>query len=591
MFKKPFVVGILIAILGSCTERPTHTNHSKTLTGIMDDLVSRFYEQFDKPTLDTISESFIRSYLTEEEKQVMATQYWVIRVNVPVTVSLMRDKDQKTVPFWLEESGFNRTDLQIKNTHSTYEVWQKDFSAGEINLGINGFDKHRPVYFISLAPKDASDLLEIEPVFPETQHIEPLEVGAFTYHDWDGLTLTEVPQEMKGQSLLTTIRGRAREAHLIGAFRTTDFPSSGDPDQIMLTWSGDTQNAVDIQWRTNPSVKEGLVRYWKVGSTDTLTQTANASLMEDRLLENDRYIHRFTTTLQELTPATHYSYQVGSVETGWSNPESFQTAGEKNAPFSFIWFGDVHNTDQWGDLIHQADQRHQDNRFYIIAGDLVNTGLHRDDWDQLFGFAGKTIARRPLMTVPGNHDSQDGLGAWMFEDMFSYPDNGPEELPSGRSYYFTYQNALYIMLDATLPLSKQSAWMEQVLKNNPADWKFVVTHFPPYNAVEPYEDIIAEWVPIFDRYEVDMVMGGHFHYYMRSKPLINSKINSDKGTRYVISIGTKGKNKEAEKGSYAEVQFAAEFLYQYMEIQGKTLRYTVYDLDGTIRDQFTLTKD
>ncbi|WP_228690724.1 metallophosphoesterase family protein [Lunatimonas sp.] len=559
----------------------------------MDDLVSRFYEQFEKPTLDTISESFIRSYLTDDEKQVMATQYWVLRVNVPVTVSLMRDSDQKTIPFWLEESGFTRTEMRVKNTHSTYEVWQKDFPKGEINLGINGFDKHRPVYFISLAPKNVSDQLEIEPVFPENQHIETLDVGAFTYHDWSGLTLTEVPQEMKGKPMLTTIRGRAREAHLIGAFRATDFPSSTVPDQVTLTWSGNPRNSIDIQWRTHASVEASGVRYWKEGSTDTLTQTAEAALMEDRLLENDRYIHRFTAKIQNLQPATRYMYQVGSPETSWTNPENFQTSDEKNAPFSFVWFGDVHNTDQWGDLIHQADQRHKDNRFYIIAGDLVNTGLHRDDWDQLFGYAGKTIARRPLMTVPGNHDSQDGLGAWMFEDMFSYPENGPAELPSGRSYYFTYHNALYIMLDATLPLSKQSGWMEQVLKDNPADWKFVVTHFPPYNAVEPYEDIISQWVPLFDQYEVDMVMGGHFHYYMRSKPLINSEAstNPKKGTRYVISIGTKGKNKEAEKGSYAEVQFAAEFLYQYMEIDGRNVRYTVYDLSGNIRDQFTLTKD
>ncbi|MEZ4904972.1 MAG: hypothetical protein R2822_26070 [Spirosomataceae bacterium] len=51
-----------------------------------------------------------------------------------------------------------------------------------------------------------------------------MKVGAFTYHDWDDLTLSEVPVSLQGQILFSTIRGRAREAHLIGAFRQTSTP-------------------------------------------------------------------------------------------------------------------------------------------------------------------------------------------------------------------------------------------------------------------------------------------------------------------------------------------------------------------------------
>ncbi|WP_158855853.1 purple acid phosphatase family protein [Lunatibacter salilacus] len=562
------------------------------LSGTMDDLVTRFYESFEKPTLDTISDAFIHEYISPSEKEVLSTRYWNFEVDVPVTVSIMRDKDQQTIPFWLAPSGFEKTALTVKNSHSTYEVWQKKFNQGSVDLGINGFDKHRPVYFVGVAPQNERDEVTITPIFPENQHIETFDVGAFTYHDWDGLTLTEVPDQLKGHQLLTTIRGRAREAHLIGAFRNSDFPSSTSPDQVMLTWSGEPSTTVDIQWRTAPEIQSSQVRYWKAENSDTLTQSGNAKIMEDRLLENDRYIQRYTANLSGLTPGTTYQYQVGSDQGVWTDAETFKTAAQSPSPFSFVWFGDVHNTDTWGDLIHQADEKHPDNSFYIIAGDLVNTGLHRDDWDQLFGYAGKTISRRPLMAVPGNHDSQDGLGAWMYEDMFSFPDNGPDGFNPERTYSFTYQNALYLMLDATLPNAPQTAWMEKVLQENTSDWVFVVTHFPPYNAVEPYETLIEEWVPVFDKYSVDMVMGGHFHYYMRSKPLVDSKISSDPsvGTRYVISIGTKGKNKEAPKGEYADVQFEAEFLYQHMEIDGKKLRYTSYNLDGEVVDQFSIEK-
>src|SRR5690606_34571587 len=112
----------------------------------------------------------------------------------------------------------------------TYEVWQKSFPAGEVGLGINGFDKHRPVYFVGVAPKHSGDAVNITPILPQKQLVTVLDTGAFTYHDWDGLVLTEVPEALKGQYLLPTIRGRAREAHLIGAFRRTEFPSTETPD-------------------------------------------------------------------------------------------------------------------------------------------------------------------------------------------------------------------------------------------------------------------------------------------------------------------------------------------------------------------------
>ncbi len=558
----------------------------------MDDIVTRLYEDFQKDQLDTISHSFVMEYISPKEKNVLAHQYWVFDVNTPVTVSVIRDKDQQITPFWLEERGFSLTDLEVKNRHSTYEVWQKDFPSGRVNLGINGFDKHRPVYLVAIAPQNREDNLQIDPVFPENQHIEELKVGALTYHDWSELTLDKVPEALQGQKLLTTVRGRAREAHLVGAFRNTSFPSSSKPDQILLTWSSDPSSTMDIQWRTHVTITESMVKYWPKGSTDTLTQEGQRLLMEDRMLQNDRYIHRFTAQLKELKPKTTYEYIVTTGEGGSSQLESFSTAPEEDDPFSFIWFGDVHNTKEWGDLMEKANQTHQDHALHIIAGDLVNTGLHRDDWDELFAFGGRAFAQKPLLAVPGNHDSQDGLGAWMYEDLLSFPENGPEGMPKGRTFSFTYHNTLFIMVDGTLKIKEQTAWLEELLENSQEDWKILTIHFPPFNAVEPYEHIIDEWAPLFQKHQVDFVLSGHFHYYMRSKPMLGREISDDptKGTYYMISIGTKGKNEGAAKGYYAQVQFPASFLYQKVRIDGKSLSFDTFNLEGEIVDSFSLKK-
>ena len=73
--------------------------------------------------------------LTDGEKQVLATRYWMFDVNVPVVVSLMRHTDQPVIPFWLEPAGFIKTEMRVKNEEYTYEVWQKEFEAGRIKSG------------------------------------------------------------------------------------------------------------------------------------------------------------------------------------------------------------------------------------------------------------------------------------------------------------------------------------------------------------------------------------------------------------------------------------------------------------------------
>lgn len=594
MQKKRFVgiallLGALFGGMSSCTPRP---EKELTIKEVVDGLVTRIYETYTPEQMDTLSHEFVLSMLNDRERHALATRYWVFDVNVPVRVSLMRHIDQAVVPFWLQESGFVKTDFVVKNENYTYEVWQKDFPMGEVNLGINGFDKHRPVYFVSIQPQSPDDSVVIKPVIPAQQHFEIMDRGAFTYHDWDGLKLTEVPVELQGGVLLTTIRGRAREAHLVNAFRDTPFPSSEQADQVVLTLSGDPSSTRDVQWRTNVKFDEGHLQFWKEGSNDTLEKNSSVFLMEDRLLRNDRYVHRHTVQLRDLEPGSKYYYRVGNRFSGWSKTYSFQTLPRHTDHFSFIWFGDTHNSPIFGEMAQKTLERHPDIHFYQIAGDLVSTGLHRDDWDKLFGYTGDVFAQKTLLTIPGNHDNQDGLGAWMYKEMFSYPENGPEGIPSEMTYAYEYGNALFLMIDATQPIEAQTAWIEKQLSNTKATWKFAMFHFPPYNFVEPYPEIINAWGPLFDQYHVDMVMSGHMHYYLRTKPIYGDQVVGDfaKGTVYTMSISIGGKQKEWPKEDYAVIRYPGGPLYQHITIDRNTLHYKCYDPEGNIKDELSITK-
>lgn len=561
---------------------------------VVDKAVTRLYETHKSEQLDTISQAYILQFLTESEKEVLATQYLTFDVDVPAVVSLMRDQNQKVIPFWLNGSGFQKTTLVVKNEEYTYEVWQKAVQPGTVQLGINGFDKHRPVYFISVGPQKPGDKLTITNVYPASQTLDTLRVGAFTYHDWSDLTLTEVPESLRGQMLFQTIRGRAREAHLVGAFRKTVAPSQKRPDQVLLTWSDDPATTQAIQWRTAPSVEDGWVQYWKTGTTDTLSKQATAFRMEDRLLQNDRYINRFTAQLSGLKAGTAYGYRVGSKTGSWSVPATFRTQSATADGFSFIWFGDTHKSPDWGAMARKTLERHPDVAFYSIAGDLVSTGLHRDEWDELWQHSGEIFRYKPLMPIPGNHDSQDGLGAWMYQEMFSLPQNGPARsvVPAEQTYAFTYQNALFLMIDATSPIEAQTAWIKEQLARSKADWKFAFFHFPPYNFEEDYRDIRREWCRLFDEYHVDMVMSGHVHYYQRTKPMFAEKpvASSAKGTIYTISIGIPSEHEVWPDADYAQVRYKSGPFYQHMTINGKTLIYTAYDKDGHVVDDLKIVK-
>lgn len=582
-----------VAGLLSCKSTANFPTTVPTVENVMDGAVTRLYDKLTPAQLDTVSQPYLLNFLDETEKNSLATQYWTFDVNVPVVVSLMRHQDQKVVPFWLEKSGFKKTSLLVKNEEYTYEVWQKKYDKGRVELGVNGFDKHRPVYFLSVGPQKDGDKVEITNVFPENQTFAETKVGAFTYHDWDDLVLTEVPNELAGEILFQTIRGRAREAHMVGAFRQTPYPSSTKPDQVLLTWSNDPATSVSIQWRTQPMVASSQVQYWSAASADTLKTAAEVFKMEDRLLRNDRYIHRFTAKLSGLTPATTYYYRVGSPEKGWSEVASFKTQATSPEAFSFIWFGDTHKSPDWGNMARQTLTRHPEVSFYSIIGDLVSTGLNRDEWDEFFHHSGSIFSQKPLMPIPGNHDSQDGLGAAMYQNTFDLPTNGPDKLPSERTYAFQYQNAQFLMIDGTFPIDAQTKWIEQQLANSKAKWKFVMVHFPPYNFEEDYAQIRKEWGVLFDKYHVDMVMSGHVHYYMRSKPMRAERAveSPAQGTIYTISISIPSKHTYWPEEPYAAARFQSGPVYQHLKIDNNQLIYRCLDTNGKVKDELKITKE
>ncbi len=584
-----------IALLGAvalalifCAQKQTISE--KSVKDVMDDVISRIYSTMDSETIESIDQEKAMKLFDDGELEVLATRHWVFNANVPVVVSVMRSTRQQIMPFWLEPSGFRKTGFTIKNEQNTYEVWQKSFNKGTVGLGINGFENFSYHYFVSVAPQNPEDKLELSGFIPENQIVSTLDNGNTVYQDWTELVTMDVPEEMKGQILLTTIRGRGKESHLIGAFRPTAYPSSADPDQIMLTWSSNPSTSMDIQWRTDTSVETGSVKYRIRESADVKTQQAEKFVMEDREVMNDRFIHRFTAKLHDLQPGTEYEYLIPP-ETDWTKAENFSTPADDDS-FSFIWFGDAHQKTVFGELHEKAEASFPETAFYTVSGDMVDYGLYRNEWDNFFENSKNVIRKKPQMNVPGNHDNRLGLGAKMFRDLFSYPTNGPDGVPKEQTYSFTYKNTLFLMLDATSSTEAQTQWIEQQLATSDATWKIAIFHFSPYNFEEPYPDIQEAWVPLFDKYHVDLVLGGHLHYYMRSNPMKAGKVvdSHSEGTTYIISIAIPARHNDIGEEPYAAVRYKEGQFYQHFKIEGNELIYSAFDFDENLVDSFKIKK-
>jgi hypothetical protein len=229
-----------------------------------------------------------------------------------------------------------------------------------------------------------------------------------------------------------------------------------------------------------------------------------------------------------------------------------------------------------------------------MAGDLVNRGADRDDWDSLFYNSAGIYDRRTLVPVIGNHECQGGQPT-LYLKQFTLMTNGPANIEKERAYSFEYSNALFVVLDSNLDAKTQTNWLAQTLANSTSTWKFVTYHHPAYSSgpARDNKGVRNLWTPIFDKYHVDLALQGHDHAYLRTYPMHSQKKveKAADGTIYVVSVsGTKFYDQG--KFEYTQVGFTNVATFQVLDIQisGDRMVYRAYDTEQKIRDEFVIEK-
>lgn len=232
--------------------------------------------------------------------------------------------------------------------------------------------------------------------------------------------------------------------------------------------------------------------------------------------------------------------------------------------------------------------------FHLLNGDLcyanLNPRYQPEVWRDFNNNNQASAANRPWMPCPGNHELEfdnsnhfgqaqqatpQGLDSYLTR--YTLPDNGLSGF-SGRWYSFRVGSALFVSLAADdviyqdgaafvagpAPLTPapatgnppipagtslyvrgysggaQTAWLRRTLSAARADasidWIVVQMH---QDALSSSMDgngsdlgLRQEWLPLFDQYQVDLVVCGHDHDYERSFPVrgADSLVGKDKST-------------------------------------------------------------
>ena len=147
------------------------------------------------------------------------------------------------------------------------------------------------------------------------------------------------------------------------------------------------------------------------------------------------------------------------------------------------------------------------------TGDLVNDGRLEADWDTFNLITAPIREAFDFYPALGNHEHDDSL----YYNNFELPGNE-------RWYSVTEDNIHFIILDSNSPShdsSEQYLWLENHLMTlgDSISFTAAVFHHPPYSTgphVEDEKNLRDTFVPLFEKYGVDIVFNGHDHCYERS---------------------------------------------------------------------------
>jgi len=312
--------------------------------------------------------------------------------------------------------------------------------------------------------------------------------------------------------------------------------------------------------------------------------------------------HQHSHTMTGLNPGILHFYQVTCGSDSISG--SFYSAPPESASdIKFFVYGDtrtlytIHNSiSQCLISAYSADPEYQ--TIVLGTGDLIEFGAFEPSWQMEFFNDAMANTRQqmrelPFTTAIGNHElyEENYIGVDMetqlFGKYFPYPvvdrrywsfDYGPVHVTIVDQYPPYYDPYGQGLIDAA-----QLTWIESDLSSTDRKWKLIVLHEPGWSAggssQHPENNLEVQELlqPLCEQYGVQIVFGGHNHYYARA--CMNGV--------YHLTVGGGGAPLYTPYSEYPNIILAQrENHFCKLEIVEDTLVVRVLDITNAVIDSF-----
>lgn len=234
--------------------------------------------------------------------------------------------------------------------------------------------------------------------------------------------------------------------------------------------------------------------------------------------------------LKKLSPSTVYYLAIETAD-GIGREYHFKTAPRDGETFKLIYGGDSRtHVDMARQLNQKISQMIEDDDSIaglLHGGDYAVT-TRRDvwkEWLEAYNLSttedGKLL---PIIPVIGNHDV--GGDSPIFRQAYGYP--------GGANDYYTCQltpSIAILCLNTEISAEgKQRKFLQKALaglKKDRVKWQIAAFHRPAFPGVKQASVAKVSWVPLFEEYNIDLVLESDGHCIKRTVPIRGDKEAAD----------------------------------------------------------------
>lgn len=421
--------------------------------------------------------------------------------------------------------------------------------------------------------------------------------------DADGVLSTMSATAAEGSFTLQAVKGDAYSP--VMTFKVAPYTGTAVPRNVNVTMGEAADTSRRFTWQTEPLTAESVVEVVKqadfagldgFGSAEVQRFTGTSEIYNTN---NDGTMRVHKAEAAGLVPGTAYVYRVGDGAGNVSGQGTFVTSGGDREATKLLFIGDSQADSRqgfelWKNTVQQAFAFMPDAEMLVHAGDMVDKGFEQEQWNWWFEAAQEQLMNTTQVPIIGNHEVMGTGGAKDYLAQFNNPQNGAAGA-RGTSFSFDIKDTHFVVLDSEQGETgylEQAEWLDADLSATDKKWKVLFFHQGPYGSIYANERAQKLWVPVFDKHNVDLVMNGHDHIYMRSYAMNGGQQAADGGgTRYVIGGSSGPKFYALTERSWQEKIFDEdEQIYTGVVIGNDGITVTARTVDGKEIDRLVIGK-